>query len=142
MTPQQLSAFVAVATPESVSDEIRDFLRDENLVDETGVQLTERGAAFLWHLLAQPLPEQVMTWRVPGGSSMSAPLPGRETGEGVATPAPPSPTRVSRRPIPTDPSELRAEALRMMDSGYGMNETAEFLKLSPDQVQAIFYGGS
>lgn len=60
-----------------------------------------------------------------------------EVGEGTPPPAPPSrPKRV----IPTDPEELRLEAVRLMDAGYGMNEVKEQLELTEPQAQAFFFG--
>lgn len=106
--------------------------------------LAERGKVFVEHLQSLELPTPVTVWKMPGVATKfvgARPrMPGPE--EGAAPPAPPPPTRVPPRPIPTDPAELRALALQMMDSGFGMNETAEFLKLTPEQSQAIFYGGS
>lgn len=59
-----------------------------------------------------------------------------EDGEGPAPPPPPKPKRV----IPTDPEELRLEAVRLMDAGYGMNEVKEQLELTEVQAQQFFFG--
>lgn len=143
MNLDQLHALVAIAvTGTPPSQEVREQLVRAQLIQDSAPVLTDRGRVFLEHVLALPLPEPVSAWRMPGAAVSAAVTAAQETAEGIAPPPPPPPTRISRRPIPTDPAELRVEALRMMDSGFGMNETAEFLKLSSDQVQAIFYGAS
>lgn len=143
MNLEQLHALVEIAfSGVPASENTRTQLVHFKLIQADAPELTERGQVFLGHVLALPLPEPVSAWRMPGASVTVASAPMPETEEGVAPPPPPPPTRLTRRQIPTDPVELRAEALRMLDSGCGMNETAELLKLSPDQVQAIFYGGS
>lgn len=143
MNLEELQALVSIAVSGvPTSEVVRNTLVHFKLIEVDTPRLTDRGQVFLEHVLALPLPEPVSAWRMPGASVTVASAPMPETEEGVAPPPPPPPTRLTRRQIPTDPVELRAEALRMLDSGCGMNETAELLKLSPDQVQAIFYGGS
>ena len=50
--------------------------------------------------------------------------------------APPKPKRI----IPTDPDELKAAALRLLDAGYGMNEVKTELELTEEQARAFFFG--
>lgn len=59
-----------------------------------------------------------------------------EIEEGTPPPPPLRPKRI----IPTDPEELRLEAVRLMDAGYGMNEVKEQLELSEAQAQQFFFG--
>lgn len=136
MNLDQLHALVSIAVSGvPTSENTREQLVRVQLIQDSTPELTERGQVFLEHVLALPLPEQIAAWKMPLAAAAIE-------SSGPPPPAPPPPNRVAPRPIPTDPAELRAEALRMLDSGYGMNETAEFLKLSADQVQAIFYGAS
>lgn len=52
----------------------------------------------------------------------------------------PAPPLRPKRIIPTDPEELRLEAVRMMDAGFGMNEVKEQLELTEPQAQQFFFG--
>lgn len=100
--------------------------------------ITDRGRAFLDHVCALPLPQQTIAWRMLGQVT----LPTTEIAtilEDEGKPPPPPPLR-RKRVIPTDSEELRLEAVRMMDAGYGMNEVKEELELTGPQAQQFFFG--
>jgi hypothetical protein len=117
-------------------------------------RLTERGKVYLSYLTTVPLP--VQGWRMPNGrfDALSDLIlgPGNEppfaaTQEaferGVRPPdegkPPPPPVRV-RMAKPTDPTELKSLANRLLDLGMGMNEVKDELELTDAQVREYFYG--
>lgn len=126
-------------------------------------QLTERGRVLVDHVLSLPLPE--LAWRMPGQqqpvmpvrpsavdpvqlalNSLGSMAPWPFAAKAVTledngpTPARP-PAPVSMLPkvdIPEDPEALEQRANQLLNSGYGLNEVKEMLKLSSAQAQAFF----
>lgn len=157
MTIEELAALFALAAELANSEAARQVqercgatvwgalsgrgLIDRHLSEQAIWQLSARGQAFIDHVLALPLPEEVRAWRMPKTNARrSAP---RMTATEVLERQRPPPAPVAPQvEIPTDPAELSALASHLMDSGYGMNEVKETLKLSDEQAQRIFYGGT
>lgn len=162
MSPIQLAALFDLAASDGADSKRHEpntwrSLEVLQLVDvgEHAFMLSERGWAYVQHVCALPLPE--LTWRMPDGTLSSgtfsesgtftkaawdglvrinrppAPVPGDEG------PAPPPPPLRPKRIIPTDPDELRSEAIRLMDQGFGMNEVKEQLELTETQAQQFFF---
>lgn len=61
----------------------------------------------------------------------------RTFGAAVIEAHPPPPK--AKRLIPSDPAELKAEAMRMFNSGYGMNEVQVELELTEAQANEFFH---
>lgn len=57
----------------------------------------------------------------------------------AANEARPLPPPKAKRLIPSDPAELKAEAMRMFNSGYGMNEVQVELELTEAQANEFFH---
>ncbi len=124
--------------------------------------LTERGRALVEHILELPLPEQVTTWRmpsIPANSIGEAVRRWNESGVPAAAPpnlqppsadsepdGPPPPKAPPPKPIPgiapaEDPQARRAQALELMNRGYGTSEIADTLEMDRGDVEQIFFGG-
>lgn len=120
--------------------------------DQALWQLTERGRILVDHVLSLPLP--VLAWRMPVQQQpvmpphqpqfdirlMRAGPIGFVPAEPVEDPPqPPAPlSMLPKVDIPTDPAELESQANMLLNRGYGLNEVAQMLKLSPTQAKAIF----
>jgi hypothetical protein len=148
---------VAARGPETPSQTVLTSMQGDSMITVNGsmATLTDRGQAFLEHILALPLPEQV--WRMPGERGFSWPAPNpivedalRKIGELHTYPAiplvEPAPSPPARFVVPTDteaapmdPAERTALAHRLLNSGqWSRNEVKEKLKLSETEMQAIF----
>jgi len=161
MTLDELSALLAIAyTGGAVALVVTEtralgYLRDQQLIEadgeQGGVRLSERGRVFVDHILALPLPVPVSAWRMPSGIvEYAQPDPVMNATEALSRqtppeedntpPAPPRPLNFRPgNPIPTDPAERSAEAKRLIDSGWGVNEVATQLEMAIDEVEAIFF---
>lgn len=148
MNLEQLHGLVSIAVSGvPTSENTREQLVRSQLIRNDTPELTDRGQVFLAHVLGLPLPESVPAWRMPGASvtvSAAGPVqPGEPLveDEGVAPPPPPPASMLPKVDIPTDPVALKARALQLADSGFGLGEVSRMLQLTPEQSQAIFYGG-
>lgn len=150
MTLDHLAALFAVASHTTVSENDLEQLATDELVERSGDSVWEvsaRGQAFIDHVRSLPLPRQLTQWVMPSddppfslatlGSAVQFKPMHLSMEEGTPPPAPPL---RRKRVIPTDPEELRLEAVRMMDAGYGMNEVKEQLELTDPQAQQFFFG--
>lgn len=131
---------LAIPGPPGFSENTYEHLQALELVrknSEANWEITERGRVFIDHLQGLALPEQTTAWRMPDRYS----IPG-STAHWIDedTKPPPAPPLRPKRVIPTDPEELRLEALRLMDAGFGMNEVKEQLELTEPQAQQFFFG--
>lgn len=152
LTLEQLAALTLLATPgpSGFSETTYEHLQGLDLVrynSECNWEITDRGRVFLDHLEALPLPRQITQWVMPSDSpafdlavfGTAAQFKPMHLSIEDDTPPPPPPLR-PKRVIPTDPEELKALALSLMNSGFGMNEVKEQLELTEGQAQQFFFG--
>jgi hypothetical protein len=142
LTLEQIAALIALdaAGGEGV---VFEHLQVVELVRMRGDtwEVTERGRAFLDHLERLPLPVPITQWLMPSADpAFDLAAFGSAVHLRPSESAPPPPPLRPKRAIPTDPDELKAEALRLMDAGYGMNEVKEQLELTAAQAQQFFFG--
>jgi hypothetical protein len=128
----------------------------ESPSDELHWRLTERGRVLIDYVIGLPLPEQVSAWRMPG-VSISMPLveaQQRQFWPFAAKPVtvsdadddgPPPPKPSPPKPIPgitpaADAESKRAQALELINRGFGTSEIADTLEMDQGEVERIFFG--
>jgi hypothetical protein len=149
MRLEETAALIALATSGPFTENTYEHLQALELVrksSDANWEITERGRVFIDHLQGLELPRQITQWVMPsddppfslaafGSAAQFKPM-NLSIDDG---PPPPPPIR-RKREIPTDPDELKAEADRLMNAGYGMNEVKAELELTDAQAQAFFFG--
>lgn len=132
------------------------------------LRLSERGRVLVDYVLRLPLPQQVNVWQMPGVSIRMPIMPAASIGEAVRrwnesgvpagranlqpgnadleTDGPPPPKAPPPKPIPgitaaEDPQARRAQALELMNRGYGTSEIADTLEMDAGEVEQIFFRG-